>query len=162
MPLEPPDLTHCQAAIGYTELGMFEEANAELENVDPFNRTTPEVLSIRAAIYHGLQKWELLRVVALQLTRLDPANVQWVVSLAYATRRAVSIELARDILLTAKANFSNEPVIPFNLACYHCQLGQLETAKDYLREAFEIDPQWRGAALEDEDLVPLWHFLSQT
>jgi tetratricopeptide (TPR) repeat protein len=141
---------------------MFEEANAELENVDPFNRTTPEVLSIRAAIYHGLQKWELLRVVALQLTRLDPANVQWVVSLAYATRRAVSIELARDILLTAKANFSNEPVIPFNLACYHCQLGQLETAKDYLREAFEIDPQWRGAALEDEDLVPLWHFLSQT
>jgi hypothetical protein len=26
---------------------MFEEANAELENVDPFNRATPEVLSIR-------------------------------------------------------------------------------------------------------------------
>src|SRR5436189_6343397 len=105
MPLGLPDRQHCDAAIGYTELGMYEDANEELENVDPFNRTTPEILRVRAAIYHGLKKWELLRVVALQLTRLEPANVQWVVSLAYATRRAASIEFARDILLAAKLIF---------------------------------------------------------
>lgn len=161
MPLDTPDSNHCQAAIGYTELGMYEDANAELENVDPFNHTTPEVLSIRAAIYHGLKKWELLRVVALQLTRLEPANVQWVVSLAYATRRAASIESARDILLAAKPTFPKETIIPFNLACYYCQLGELDAAKGYLRQAFAIDPQWRVAALEDKDLEPLWHFLSQ-
>ncbi|MEY2502282.1 MAG: hypothetical protein QOI07_2616 [Verrucomicrobiota bacterium] len=160
MPLEPPDSQHCQAAIGYTELGMYEDANAELENVDPFNRTTPEVLSIRAAIYHGLKKWELLRVVALQLTRLEPANVQWIVSLAYATRRAASIEFARDILLAAKPIFPQEPVILFNLACYACQLGDLDTAKAYLRDAFGIDPRWRDAALDDKDLEPLWGALN--
>src|SRR3954451_9959063 len=131
MPLEFPDRQYCEAAIGYTELGMFEDANAELENVDPFNRTTPEVLSIRAAIYHGTKKWDLLEVVARQLTRLEPENVQWVVSLAYATRRAVSIESAREILLAAEAHFPKEPVIPFNLACYYCQLGKQNTAKDY-------------------------------
>jgi tetratricopeptide (TPR) repeat protein len=161
MPLDTRDSLHCQAAIGYTELGMFEDASAELENVDPFNRTTPEVLSIRAAIYHGTKKWGLLLVVALQLTRLEPGNIQWAVSLAYATRRAVSIQAAGDILLAAKANFPKEPIIPFNLACYYCQLGELDTAKDYLREAFGIDPKWRMAALEDRDLDPLWHFLSQ-
>jgi tetratricopeptide (TPR) repeat protein len=142
------------------ELGMLEDANAELECVDPFNRTTPEVLSIRAAIYHGLKKWDLLRVVSLQLTALEPWNVQWVVSLAYATRRAVSIEFARDILVAAKPTFPREPVIPFNLACYACQLGDLATAKNYLAQAFTIDPQWREAALDDEDLAPLWSFLS--
>ncbi|MEY2565247.1 MAG: hypothetical protein QOH88_3440 [Verrucomicrobiota bacterium] len=33
---------------------MFEDANAELEEIDPFNRANPEVLRVRAAIYHGL------------------------------------------------------------------------------------------------------------
>jgi hypothetical protein len=139
---------------------MLDDANGELEKVDPPNHTTPEFLSIRAAIYHGLKKWELLRVVALQLTRLEPTNVQWVVSLAYATRRATSIEFARDILLAAKPLFPQEPVIPFNLACYACQLGDVGTAKDYLAQVFAIDPLWRQAALEDRDLEPLWTFLS--
>lgn len=160
MPLDTPDLHHCEAAQGYTELGMFEDANDELENVDPFNRTTPEVLSIRAAIYHGLKKWELLRVVALQLTRLEPENIQWVVSLAHATRRAVSIEFARDILVAAQSLFPKEAIIPFNLACYYCQLGEIDAAKDYLGQAFWIDPLWREAALEDGDLEPLWRFLN--
>jgi tetratricopeptide (TPR) repeat protein len=161
MPLDTPDRHHCEAAIGYTELGMYEDANAELENVDPFNRATPEVLRVRAAIYHGLKKWELLQVVALQLTRLEPANIQWTVSLAYATRRAVAIESAQDILLAAKSNFPQEAIIPFNLACYCCQLGDHDAAKNYLKQAFAIDPNWRQAALDDKDLEPLWKFLGE-
>jgi tetratricopeptide (TPR) repeat protein len=160
MPLETPDLHRFEAAQGYAELGMFEEANEELESVDPFNRTTPEVLRIRAAIYRGLEKWELLRTVTLRLTRLEPETVQWVVSLAYATRRSISIEFARDILFAAKSLFPEEAVIPFNLACYCCQLGELDTAKDYLGQAFGIDPQWRATALEDKDLKPLWTSLN--
>ena len=32
-------------------------------------------------------------------------------------------------------------------------------AKNYLKKAFEIDSNWRMAALEDEDLKPLWESL---
>ena len=35
---------------------MFEEANAELEEIDPFCRHLPEVLLACVAIYHGLKK----------------------------------------------------------------------------------------------------------
>ena len=45
MPLERPDQLHLRSAHGYIELGMFEEANAELEKIDPFSRSAPEVLS---------------------------------------------------------------------------------------------------------------------
>ena len=44
MPLEGPD-QHLRAAHGFIELGMFEEANAELEEIDPFCRHLPEVLT---------------------------------------------------------------------------------------------------------------------
>ena len=62
------DRLHLRAACGYVELGMFEEANAQLEEVDPFCRHLPEVLLARLAIYHGLGKWKLLAVVAKKLT----------------------------------------------------------------------------------------------
>ena len=52
-----------------------------------------------------------------------------------------------------------EAAIPYNLACYYCQLEEIETAKRYLKKAFEIDLNWRRAALEDEDLKPLWDSL---
>ena len=54
MPLEGPDQLHLRAAHGYVELEMFEEANAELEEIDPFCRHSPEVLLARLVIYHGL------------------------------------------------------------------------------------------------------------
>ena len=65
-----------------------------------------------------------------------------------------------EILLDAKAKFPKEATIPYNLACYYCQLGEMEKAKCHLKKAFEIDLNWRKAALEDEDLKPLWNCLA--
>jgi tetratricopeptide (TPR) repeat protein len=159
MPLEAPDLQHWRAAVGYVELGMFQEANDQLENIDPFNRAAPEVLAVRIAVYQGLKKWELMREVAKRLAEFQPNDIQWTVSLAYATRRADSIQGAKQILLNAESNFPKEAIINYNLACYCCQLGEIENAKNYLQKAFEIDSTWRLQALDDEDLRPVWDLL---
>ena len=162
VPLEPPDQQYWQAAVGYVELGMFQDANDQLEKIDPFNRAAPEVLAVRLAIYRGLKKWELMQQIAKRLKEFQPDNVQWTISLAYATRRAYSIDVAMEILLDAEAKFPREAAIPYNLACYYCQLGEMEKAKRYLKGAFEIDLNWRKAALDDEDLKPLWDSLKTT
>src|SRR6266496_3130783 len=156
MPLEPPDLQHWQAAVGYVELGMFADANSELEKIDPFLRAAPEILALRIEIYRGLQKWDLMTELTRRLVEFEPDNPQWPVSLAYATRRGNSIEAAKEILLSGEAKFPNEAVIKYNLACYCCQLAEIEDAKNYLKKAFEIDSSWRLKALDDEDLRPLW------
>jgi len=156
LPLEHPDRQHCQAAAGYVELGMFLEANAELDKIDPFNRAAPEVLALRIAIYRGLEKWELMQEIAKRLAAFQPDGIQWTISFAYATRRANSIEAAKEILLNAEPRFPREGIVKYNLACYYCQLGEIDRAKSYLRKAFEIDLGWRVAALEDADLQPLW------
>ena len=92
---------HLRAAHGYIELGMFEEANAELEQINPFCRHLPEVLVARLAIYHGLKKWKLLAVVAKKLTEWNPKEPAFFVELAYATRRAESIHAAHAVLTRA-------------------------------------------------------------
>jgi len=102
VPLEPPNQQYWQAAIGYVELGMFQDANDQLEKIDPFNRVAPEVLAVRLAIYRGLKKWELMQQIAKRLKEFQPDNVQWTISLAYATRRAYSIDVARKFSLTQR------------------------------------------------------------
>jgi len=159
MPLEQPDRQYWRAAVGYVELGMFQEANDQLENIDPFNRAAPEVLAVRIAIYRGLEKWKLMQEVAKRLADFQPDDVQWTTSLAYATRRADSIEAAKEVLLNAEPKFPREAAIKYNLACYFCQTGNIQSAKNYLKEAFEIDLNLRMAALEDEDLKRLWESL---
>ena len=156
MSLEPPDRQHWEAAVRYVELRMFLDADAELERIDPFNRAAPEVLAVRVAIYHGLKKWEAMREIAKRLADFQPEDVQWIISYAYATRRAESIAAAKEVLLNAEAKFPIEAIIKYNLACYFCQTEDIETAKSYLKKTFEIDPNWRSLALEDEDLKPLW------
>ena len=69
MPLEPPDQQHWQAAVGYVELGMFQDANDQLEKIDPFNRAAPEVLAVRLSVYRGLKKWKLMQQIAKRLAR---------------------------------------------------------------------------------------------
>jgi len=94
--------------------------------------------------------------ISKRLLGFQPDDVQWVISFAYAIRRANSIEAAIEILLNAEPKFPKQAVIKYNLACYFCQLGDLESVKKYLKRAFEIDPNWRLQALEDEDLEALW------
>src|SRR5437667_11760721 len=98
MPLEPPDQKFFEAACGYAQLGMFLDANEELENVDPYCRAAPEILALRVAIYRGLKKWELMAAISKRLVEFQPYDVQWTVSFAYAVRRANSIPAAKEIL----------------------------------------------------------------
>jgi predicted Zn-dependent protease len=135
------------------------EANEELEQIDADVRHVPEVLAMRLQIYGALKKWELMQTVAARLATYDPAEVQWSISFALATRRAESIEAAKVILLAASERHPEEALIHYNLACYECQLGNMAQAKERLSRAITLQKACRLMALEDEDLQPLWESL---
>ena len=156
MPLEGPDQVHLRAAVGYVELAMFEEANTELEEIDPFCRDSPGVLLARLATYYGLKKWELLALVAKKLVEWNSKEPSLLVILAYATRRTESIHAAHAILTRAASLHPNDASIQFNLACYEAQMGRLELAETHLKRATQIDAKFKILALEDSDLQPLW------
>ena len=160
MPLEPTDLRLFTAAHGYLELGMFLDAEAELDAIDPSVRRVPDVMAVRMEIYSRQKDWERMRGIAERLTRIDPNDPGWVVSYAFATRRAESLQAARGILLAAIERHPREPVIPYNLACYECQLGNLKSATRYLEHAIKMKPGMRAMALDDPDLEPLWDSLA--
>jgi len=60
-------------------------------------------------------------------------------------------------LLPAVERFPKEATIPYNLACYACQLGNLEHARVWLEKAAQIRGRRtiKALAADDADLKPL-------
>ena len=159
-PLDTPDIHHVRAAEGWLELGDDAEALRELENISPTEKDHPVVLELRFQILAKRSEWDACRDIAGMITQQLPDFAGGWLHLAYATRRATggSDQAAFDVLEPAAEKFSDEPTIPYNLACYVCQLGKLSEAREWLKRAFAIGDkkQIKLMALHDADLKPLW------
>jgi predicted Zn-dependent protease len=159
-PLNPPDIHHLRAAEGWFELGSDADAMHELDNISPAEKNHPVVLELRFQILAKKSEWDACRDIAETIIKQLPDFAGGWLHLAYATRRANggSEQAAFDILQPAAARFPDEPTIPYNLACYVCQLGQLPEARNWLKRALAIGDkkQMKVMALSDADLKPLW------
>jgi len=145
-------------------LGNSVEANEELERISPTLRTHPAVLAVRYEVYSKAKQWDAAAEIAGTMVKLTPEEPGAWISLAYATRRKPGggILQAREILIRAQPQFPDQSLIPYNLACYECQLGNLNQAWEWLEKAFAIgdSKQIKRMALEDSDLQPLWGKIS--
>ena len=159
--LEPPDRHHLSAAIGWLELGNWQEANAELENIAPALRSHLSVLIVKFEVCSKAGgKWDVANEIARQLLQNSPEEAQFWIWHAYATRRMPGggIPQAREILGKAQQLIPTDRLIPYNLGCYECQLGHLEAAWTWLEKAFSLGDAsaFKSMALEDRDLEALW------
>lgn len=159
MKLGHDDMRLLLAAQGWLELGDWKSAHDELENIQPKMRAYPDVLKMRVDVYSAAKKWDYVIEMAGTLARLLPDHAFGHVRLAYALHVLKRTQEAQDALLPVADKFPAEWVIPYNLACYAAQLGDLIAARDWLAQSFRLadDPKRaKLAALEDPDLAPLW------
>lgn len=158
--LRPPNTHYLSAAEGWLELGNAAEARAELARIDESLQKHPTVLEVRWALCAHESDWTKALGIANELLLLAPdAPFAWLHS-AYAVRRVQGggLEAAWNALFPALEKFPDVPIIPYNLACYACQLQRLDTARELIRRAIEVGgkSQIQKIALADEDLKPLW------
>lgn len=146
-----------QRADGFLDLGMTEKARAELDRVPEPERGSCAFRLLALRLTMEECDWPRAAELASALRETFPDEPGFWIQLAFAKRRAEGLEVARHILSDALLRFPNVATIPFNLACYECQLGRLDEAMHRLKQAFGLDEACRDAALEDEDLKPLWN-----
>ena len=143
------------AAIGFSELGLFQEAVEELEGLPVEARETRVALVVWLELYQAWHKWSEAEAVATRLAETEPEESNWQVALAYAARRSRGLAFARDMLLDASQKFPDCATIQFNLACYDAQLGYLSDAEKRLRQAISMDQRFAELARTDPDLEPI-------
>lgn len=162
-PLASSTRHRLQYAQGYLTLGMTAEAARELEGIEPSDRDAPEVLDAGMHVLYIGEKWQGLFDLSGRCTARFPQRLEGWINLAFAARRLKGVAWAKALLLKIDPNFgSTHALVPYNLACYHCLLGEMEDARRRLLVAFKLDPSLRKIAAADEDLKPLRGELSGT
>jgi hypothetical protein len=140
---------------------MVEDAANEIECIPPDQKNSSEVLGVRLEIYRAAEKWSLMEVVARELWKRHQDQPVYWNHFAWAVRRAESIESANDILLQAVEKFPEDALTHFNLGCYACQMGNLESAKERVGKSVELDAKFKLLAIDDPDLESLWRNIEE-
>ena len=156
-----PNHRRLEYARGYIELGMISEANAELNAMPNDARWSTEALRIRVDLYMHSKEWELVVTVAKAVCEATPADEGAWIAWAFALRELQQVKEAEDVLLRAELLHGKTcGVLHYNLACYACLLGDTKEARRRLTKACKMNPEWKTAALDDDDLRALREDLS--
>ena len=117
------------------------------------------MLHVRWSISAKLKHWEVAVVLGEALVRLTPQDPFGWIHRSFALHELKRTQEAWDTLVPAVSKFPTESVIPYNLACYACQLGNLPQARACIRKAMTIAgaKRIRQMASTDADLRPIWH-----
>ncbi len=155
--LPPPDCFHASAAAGWLELGSTREARAELELLDAQNREHPDALEVWWKILAAEHDWKAALECAEKLATRAPERSSAWINLSFALHELQRTREAFDRLQGAAGQFPDDFVIPYNLACYQCRLGNEAAAWQWLERAAQAaNPRLiRSMALEDPDLAAL-------
>lgn len=163
-PLPPPDSFYYDAAMGWLILGNPTEAIQELQRIQPHYQEVPDVLELDWMIRAQQSDWQGCLRCGEKLVQTAPDRPSGWIHRAYALRRIAggNLQLAWDALLPAADLFPDEVIIPYNLACYACQLKNIPSARNWFERAMHIadrsgeKPHWIETALKDSDLELLW------
>lgn len=152
-----PDLHHARAAEGWLDLGVIDEAQIELEKLSPSAGFVPDVLDLHWRLRSARLDWEGSLSIAERVIALAPERANGWIHRSFALHELRRTQEARDNLLKAVELFPDQSIIPYNLACYACQLGDLDTARKWLRRALKLKgiEHLREMAMDDPDLAPL-------
>ncbi len=155
------DFHHLQAVEGWLALGNPLEALIELDRVSSSLHQHPEVLDARWQVSAALRDWDAALAVGNLMVQKVPDDPGSWISRSYALRRAKNggIHSAWEALAPAASKFPSVSIIPYNIACYAAQLGNLSEAWDWIHRAIEAEgdiKKIKEMAMRDPDLQPLW------
>ena len=155
-PLRTVDLHHLRAAEGWLELDNATEAREELDQVSTNRLDHPDVLEVSWMLFAKEKNWNACVKTAELLVQQAPERPGGWIHRSFALHELKRTEEAFVHLHPVRRIFSDQWVIPYNLACYLTQLGRIKEATRELHAALKIDPRAvKHAASNDPDLKPL-------
>ena len=141
------------AAQGYLELGMAEEAIAELSSLPPVENIDPDIIELRLHILMQAKHWPDALAAAEELLRVRPSAVLAYIHGAFALHELRRTAEARDLLLKGPEELRKDPTFHYNIGCYEAVLGNHDAALQSLRQSFALDSAYRDFARYDPDLA---------
>ncbi len=132
-------LLRLQFAEGWLGLNCPSEADKELSGLDESVVGHPDVLSLKWSLCAANGDWSDAYLLAKQHLDVDEGDLRAWINHSYAIRRMPGggIQEAHDALYPALDRFPKDVLVPYNLACYQCRLGNPESGIRLLKRAIK-------------------------
>jgi Flp pilus assembly protein TadD len=130
-------------AEGYLELGLPQQALDALGRLEACGTADARTLYLQGEALRSLERYADAIVPLRKVAELEPENIQVLLALGWCHKRTGRIDLAIGALDAALAADGDDPLIRYNLACYHSVAGDKRSALTYLEQALNLDPNYR-------------------
>lgn len=148
-----------RAAHGWYELGLVEDAAAELSTLPAAALELPEVLKLRFHVARARKKPEEALATAEMLIQKAGDELWGWLYRSQALHWLGQTVASYDLLLPKREAWPKAFEIPYDLACYCARSNRVEEAWNWYFMAIGLSKNpiaTKSMALSDPDLEPLW------
>lgn len=173
-PMEPnvvPRQILLRRAAGYLELGellvdadagpppsakrLLKRALTELRSLPPEIREGALASLIEGEAMRALGEWEAAIVPLTRAVTVDATRVEAWLGLGWCYKRLERLPDAIAALKSGLTSSPHQPVLLYNLACYHSLAGHVTSAIDHLTRAIAMDDRFRDMTGSERDFDPI-------
>lgn len=142
-----------QAAAGWLELGLADEALCELQSLPPEVQLLRGPLELKLAAQMEEEQWNLASETARLLCLKAEEVPEFFLRAAYCLHETGDTLAACNQLLRGPKTLFEMAIFHYNLACYLWTLGEGPRARSHLKQAIDMDESFLDSAREDRDLA---------
>ncbi|MGI9177379.1 MAG: TPR end-of-group domain-containing protein [Pirellulales bacterium] len=162
---------HFQHAAGYIELGelladadipvpeharkLFRRALAELRELPETNRRGPVASMLEGRALRALGGWEEALEPLKRAAESVPEQLEPWLGLGWCYKRLGRLDEAIAALRSGLEAAPGQPLLLYNLACYHSLAGDVSAAVDHLTRAISLDDRFRDLTGAERDFDPI-------
>lgn len=162
---------HLRHAAGYIELGelladadvavpaparkLLHRALAELRELPETARSGPVASMLEGRALRALGAWEEALSPLTRAAEAAPDQLEAWLGLGWCLKRLDRLDEAIEKLRSGLEAAPGQPLLLYNLACYHSLTGDVNAAVDHLTKAISIDDRFRDLTGEERDFDPI-------
>jgi tetratricopeptide (TPR) repeat protein len=162
---------HLQHAAGYIELGelladadlpvpdharkLFHRALAELQELPVKSRIGPVASLLEGRALRDLGGWEAALEPLKRAAESAPDQLEPWLGLGWCYKRLGRLSEAIAALRSGLEAAPGQPLLLYNLACYHSLAGDVAAAVDHLTRAISLDDRFRDLTGGERDFDPI-------
>jgi tetratricopeptide (TPR) repeat protein len=140
-----------EAAAPPTACRLFQRALAELNQLDEADRRDAAATLLEGESLRALGEWEAALPPLMHAAHATPARLEAWLGIGWCLKRLDRLPEAINALADGLAAFPGQPVLHYNLACYHSLAGNVPAAIDHLTRAIAIDDRFRDLTGHERD-----------
>ncbi len=152
----PRRIARCmEAAQGYLQLNMVDQALAELDAVDDRSSVEFEWHVLRGEALRERRDFQAALTAYDHAQGLQPESLEVFMGLAWCYKRTDQLPKSIETMQQAYLHHKDEPIVLYNLSCYYALSGNKEQALSWLGRALRMQPDLRRLIPDETDFTPL-------